>query len=64
MWSTSYTLEVNQPYDIDKPRRRIGQHAGIAGLGLETIRTLLLRFGQVHACFVVGALAATARKHA
>ena len=25
---------------------------------IETIRTLLLRFGQVHACFVVGTLAA------
>ena len=25
---------------------------------IETIRTLLLRFGQVHPCFVVGTLAA------
>ena len=28
---------------------------------IETIRTLLLRFGQVHPCFVVGTLAAPQR---
>ena len=46
------------------PEEELASTQELLALDIETIRTLLPRFGQVHACFVVGTLAATARKHA
>ena len=46
------------------PEEELASTKELLALDIQTIRTLLLRFGQVHACFVVGTLAATVRKHA
>jgi len=46
------------------PEEELASTLELLASNIETIRTLLLRFGQVHACFVVCTLAATARKHA
>jgi hypothetical protein len=46
------------------PEEELASKQELLALDIETIRTLLLLFGQVDAYFVVGTLAATARKHA
>ncbi|MBT3467096.1 MAG: hypothetical protein HN456_07960 [Rhodobacteraceae bacterium] len=46
------------------PEEELASTQELLASDIETIRTLLLRFGQVHACFLSEKIAATARKHA